>query len=156
MTMNSFKYRQNLEQMEQTILAEFDLSHLANDAETAEQAKRNRVVQISELLERARAANYLEPAELADLHSVDKVKLQQVLARCTNEILVSIQVPLRRQKAEQQQEFETLLLGAGSETERESMKFSHKERMSDVELTCWLKDFPKTASDFKELRRCAA
>ena len=28
--------------------------------------------------------------------------------------------------------------------------------MSETDLVVWLKDFPKTASDFKELRRSAA
>ena len=40
----SFKYQQNKRMMEQCLLAEFDLTLLAGDPETAEQAKRNRVI----------------------------------------------------------------------------------------------------------------
>jgi len=37
----------------------------------------------------------------------------------------------------------------------DSDKSSFKKKMSEVELFVWLKDFPKTASDFKEMRRSA-
>ena len=90
-TLYAFKYTQNKTMMDQCLLAEFDLSSLGlADPETAEQAKRNRVIQLSDLINQARTANYLTPEELANNNAVDPLKLQQVLARCTNEILVSI------------------------------------------------------------------
>jgi hypothetical protein len=52
-TMYSFKYRKNQLEMEHSLMGEFDLSNSANDPETAEQAKRNRVIQMSDLLSRA-------------------------------------------------------------------------------------------------------
>ena len=94
--------------MDQSLLAEFDLTSLGQaDPETAELSKRNRVIQQTEILDRARAAGYLTDLELASLASVDPIKLQQVFARCTNEILVSIQLPLRREKLDLKIDFET-------------------------------------------------
>jgi hypothetical protein len=61
---------------------------------------------MADLLDRARAAGYLTQQETEELESVDSTKIQQALARCTNEILTSIQMPLRRQKAEQLVEYE--------------------------------------------------
>jgi len=56
------------------------------------------VIKLSDLINQAKTANYLTPEEIANTEKVDPQKLQQVLARCTNEILVSIIVPLKREK----------------------------------------------------------
>ncbi len=155
-TLFAFKYRKNQLEMEHQLLGEFDHSAAAGDPETAEQAKRNRVITMADLLDRAKAAAYLTQAEADDLEAVEPTKICQVLARCTNEILTSIQVPLRRQKADQLAEFEAQLEKAESPSEKESMRFSQKEKQKDIELTVWLKDFPKSAADFRELRRSAS
>lgn len=100
-------------------------------------------------------ASYLSDSEIASLATVDPIKLQQVFARCTNDILVSIQLPLRREKLELKENFD-IKLNAAPEVDKESLRSTYKDKMSEVELTVWLKDFPKTASDFKELRRSAS
>jgi hypothetical protein len=77
MTLYSFKYQQNKKMMDQSLLAEFDLTSLGQaDPETAELSKRNKVIQQTEILDRARAAGYLTDPELASLASVDPIKLQ--------------------------------------------------------------------------------
>ena len=45
--------------------------------------------------------------EATNLSSLDEIKLRQVLARSTNEILASITVPLRRLKRDADDEFHT-------------------------------------------------
>jgi len=45
---------------------------------------------MADLMDRAKAAGYLTNEEANDLDNVDSKKLVQVLARCTNKILVSI------------------------------------------------------------------
>ena len=52
-------------------------------------------------------------------------------------------------------EFESAMEKAESPSEKESIRFSHKEKLNDTDLTVWLKDFPRTANDFKEIRRSA-
>jgi len=42
-----------------------------------------------------------------------------------------------------------------TDSEKDSLKSNYKEALSTVELTVWLKDFPKTAADFKECRQSA-
>jgi len=110
---------------------------------------------MADLIDRAKGCGYLTNEEATDLDSVDSKKLVQVLARCTNEILVSIQVPFRREKALQMADFESMLEKAESPSEKESIKLSFKEKQNDAELMVWLKDFPKTQADFKEMRRSA-
>jgi len=56
------------------------------------------VIKLQDLINQAQTANYLTPEEIANTEKVDPLKLQQVFARCTNEILVSIIVPLKREK----------------------------------------------------------
>lgn len=139
--------------MEQALMGEFDMSALGNDPETAEQAKRNRVIQMSDLLERAKTAGYLSAAEAEDIDSIDTSKLTQILARCTNELLVSMQLPLRRQKAEMVAEYEGTLEKAESPSEKESIRQSHKQKQGDAELVVWLKDYPRSAEDVQAMRR---
>ena len=78
-----------------------------------------------------------------------------MLARCTNEALVGIQMPLRRQKLEMQAEYDKNL-AAAAEEEKEQMMSSFRERLNETELTVWLKDFPVTQADLQEMRRSAA
>lgn len=40
--------------------------------------------------------------------------------------------------------------------ERDRIKEANKELNKKTDLTVWLKDFPRNAADFKELRRSAA
>lgn len=74
-TLYSFKYRSNQLTMEHALMNEFDLSHLATDPETAEQSKRNRVIQMADLIDRAKANSYFTTEEANDLDTVDSKKL---------------------------------------------------------------------------------
>ena len=107
---------------------------------------------MSDLVNQAKAKQYLTEAEANDIKTIDEIKLRQVLARCTNEILASITVPLRREKHGDNEKFEETLDKVENETERsEQMKKKFDEQT--IELTVWLKDFPRNTEDFKELRR---
>ena len=88
--------------------------------------------------------------------SVEPIKVRQVLARTTNEILASITVPLRRNKLEEQDKFKEKLEKMTNEDEKNAALEEQKATSSAVELSVWLKDFPKSADDFKELRRSGA
>ena len=79
-----------------------------------------------------------------------------MLARATNEILASITVPLRRQKLEEQNQFKEKLDKLTDEAEKNAAIDENKAVAAAVELSVWLKDFPKSADDFKELRRSGA
>ena len=79
-----------------------------------------------------------------------------MLARTSNEILASITVPLRRIKADEQEKFRDKLDKLTSEEARAEALEEQKKLVSAMELTVWLKDFPRTAEDFKELRRSGA
>ena len=52
---------------------------------------------MKELIENAESRGYITAAEIAE--NKDTVKIKQALARSTNDILISIQLPLRREKA---------------------------------------------------------
>ena len=92
--------------------------------------------------------------EITTIETVDELKVRQVLARVTNEILASIIVPARRAKAEREEAF----LGKVEALEEEEKKNAEKEFYTNknVEIQVWLKDFPITAADFKELKRSGA
>ena len=78
---------------------------------------------MSDLVNQAKAKQYLTEAEANDIKTIDEIKLRQVLARCTNEILASITVPLRREKHGDNEKFEETLDKVENETERsEQMK----------------------------------
>lgn len=93
----AFKYRRNRINLEKALFQEFFISP---EGETAELAKRNRVIQISDLLNQSKARGYLTEEEALNIADVDEVKLRQALARATNELLASITLPLRRLKAD--------------------------------------------------------
>ena len=134
------------------MIAEFDLSSLAasNDPDVVEQAKRNKVIQSPELMERAKTANYLSLEELAQPETINPVKMQSTLARCTLDILFQIQTGLRREKLLVQNDYQSKI-AAATESDKASIKSSYKDKMSEIELIVWLKDFPKTESNLKEL-----
>ena len=98
----AFKYRRNRLNLEKALFQEF---YISPDGETAELAKRNRVIQISDLLNQSKAKGYLTEDEASKIADVDEMKLRQALARSTNEILASITIPLRRIKADQERIF---------------------------------------------------
>ncbi len=51
-------------------------------------------------MNQAKGKQYLTEEEAADLTVVDEEKLNEAFAKATKEILLSYQVPLRRQKKE--------------------------------------------------------
>ena len=114
------------------------------------------MVQIADLINQAKAKAYLTDAECEDLPNVDPIKARQVLARTTNEILASMTVPLRRLKAEEQERFKEKLEKIADKADKQAAKDEQEVIDSAIELTVWLKDFPKSADDFRELRRSGA
>ena len=64
-------------------------------------------------------------------------------------------VPLRREKRDADDQFAEKLESIEDGKERDETK-AKRAAEQDTELTIWLKDFPKTADDFKELRRSGA
>ena len=102
----AFKYRKNRDRVEQQLFKEL---YKPPEGETAEASKRQKVIQLADLLNQAKAKQYLTEAEADDLQNVDAIKVRQVLARTTNEILASITVPLRRIKLEEQNQFKEKL-----------------------------------------------
>jgi hypothetical protein len=103
----AFKYRKNLAMMEKALLKEFYVSGETN--ETAELARRRKVIQTADLVNQAKARGYLTDAESDALGDIDEVKLRQVLARTTNELLAGYSVPLRRAKLEEEEKFQEQL-----------------------------------------------
>ena len=149
----AFKYRRNQERLEQFMVKHFNV--LA-EGETAEASKRNKTILLADLLNQAKAKNYLTEEEADHLAKVDPIKVRQVLARTTNEILASITVPLRRIKLEEADRLREKLEKISDDTERSKVAEAQKTQASALELTVWLKDFPRSAEDFKELRRSGA
>lgn len=96
-------------------------------AETAEGAKRNRIIQIADLINQAKARSYLSEEEAANVQTVDEVKLRQVLARTTNELLASITVPMRRLKRDGDDDFHTKLDAVEDEEQKKVLQAKHKE-----------------------------
>ena len=149
----AFKYRKNQDRVEQQMLKQFNVP---TEGETAEAAKRNKTIQMADLLNQAKAKSYITEEEAADLGKVDQIKVRQVLARTTNELLAGITVPLRRQKAEDADKFKESLEKMADDEKRMEAIAEHDAKANDVELVVFLKDFPSTAEDFKELRRSGA
>ena len=65
-------------------------------------------------------------------------------------------VPLRRIKQEEKDKFREKLEKITDKETKIAAIDEQKVIDSTVELTVWLKDFPKSADDFKELRRSGA
>jgi hypothetical protein len=96
-------------------------------AETAEDAKRNRIIQIADLINQAKARAYLTEEEASNVRTVDEVKLRQVLARTTNELLASITVPMRRAKRDADDDFFAKLEAVEDEAQKKELQAKHKE-----------------------------
>ncbi len=52
--------------------------------------------------------------------------------------------------------FNTSLANMSDQKEKQRLQALHTEKLKRTELTIWLKDFPKTSADLKEIRRSAA
>jgi hypothetical protein len=69
----AFKYRRNRHLLEKALYQEFFVS---SEGETAEMAKRNRVIQMQELLTQAKAKGYLTEEEANNLANVDETRVR--------------------------------------------------------------------------------
>ena len=74
--------------------------YVSPEGETAEQYKRNRVIQMADIQMQAKAKLFLTEEEAADISAVDADKVREAYARATNELLANSIITLRRQKAE--------------------------------------------------------
>jgi len=70
----AFKYKKNLAMMEKALLKEFLIAGETN--ETAEIAKRRRVIQTADLIAQAKAKQYLTDAESENLEGIEEAKLR--------------------------------------------------------------------------------
>ena len=52
-------------------------------------------------------------------------------------------------------EFNAKIGTVASSSERSSIEQIHVEKLQKIELTVWLKDFPRTAGEVQEMRRSA-
>jgi hypothetical protein len=52
--------------------------------------------------------------------------------------------------------FNTSLANISDPKEKQRLQSLHTEKLKRTELTVWLKDFPKTSSDLREMRKSAA
>jgi len=99
-TLYAFKYRRTQAKIEEALRMELDLTlQLAStEPELMEAQKRNKVILMRDLIDQAESKGYMTAAEIQD--NRDPVKVQQALARATNDLLLSLQLPLRREKKE--------------------------------------------------------
>jgi len=139
--------------MEQQMVKHFNVQ---SEGETLEASKRNKTILLSDLLNQVRAKAYLTEEETTDLANTDPIKVRQAFARATNEIIASIAVPLRRIKLDEAEKFKEKLEKIVDDADRKKAVDDHKIQANAMELTLWLKDFPRSADDFKELRRSGA
>ena len=88
-TLYAFKYKRTQIKVEEALRLELDLSlqPQSNDPEIIDAQKRNKVILMRDLLENAEARGYLTPT---DIQESNPIKMQQALARSTNDILVSL------------------------------------------------------------------
>ena len=124
-TLFAFKYRKNCYDLEQQLYKKLFVN--PDVAETAEDAKRNRIIQIADLINQAKARAYLTEEEANNVRTVDEVKLRQVLARTTNELLASITVPMRRAKRDADDDFFAKLGEIEDEEQKKELQAKHKE-----------------------------
>ena len=121
----SFKYRKNLDFVEKALMKEFYCS--SETAETAELSRTKKVLQLSDLINQAKAKEYLTQAEADDFKNLDVVKQRQALARVTNELLAGYQMPLRRAKLEDEEKFQATLETMEEEKRKEASAQRHEE-----------------------------
>jgi hypothetical protein len=69
----------------------------------------------------------LTEEEASNVRTVDEVKLRQVLARTTNELLASITVPMRRAKRDADDDFFAKLEAVEDEAQKKELQAKHKE-----------------------------
>ena len=96
-TLYAFKYRRTHAKIVEAINGLYDLSSMASstDSEVVELMKRTKVINLNMLMEHIEAKQYMTPTEIQE---ANPVKMQQTLARATNDLLASMQLPLRREK----------------------------------------------------------
>lgn len=113
--MYAFKYKKNKLNLEKSL---FKRLYMPPDGETAELAKTHKVIQLSDLLAQAKARQYMTEDECSRIEELDPVKVRQVLARVTNELMASILVPARRAKVEEEEKFYQALEKVEDEAEK--------------------------------------
>ena len=86
---------------------------------------------MADLVNQAKGKGYLTEEEGNNLGSVDEIKLRQVLARSTNEILAGITLPLRRLKKDADDEFNAKYEALEDE---EAKKEALEKRKEDKQL----------------------
>ena len=96
----------------------------------------------------AKAKGYLSEDEIASISTIEEIRLRQALARSTNELLAGITVPLRRQKAEELKAHEENVEKLTDEKEIAEAEKEFFEKNKKLDLTVWLKDFPRSSADF--------
>ena len=74
MNLYAFKYKKNRHDLEKQLYKKLYIN--PEVAETAEQAKRQKIIQISDLINQAKAKNYLTETEANDLKTIDELKLR--------------------------------------------------------------------------------
>lgn len=99
-TLYAFKYRLSQQKVEEALRVELDLSLQppSNEPDIIDAQKRNKVIVLRDLLENAEVRGYLTKEETLSLDTTPENKKRQALARSTNDLLVGIQLPLRREK----------------------------------------------------------
>lgn len=155
-TLYAFKYRRTQAKIEEALRLELDLSlqPQSADPEIVDAQKRNKVILMKDLVDCADSRGYLSAAEIEA--NKEPLRVMQALARATNDLLVSLQLPLRREKQTLLDQFATQLAAVTDKDEKAKVQATQAEKLKKNELTVWLRDFPKNAADFKELRRSAA
>jgi hypothetical protein len=87
----------------------------------------------------------LTEEEAGNISTIDETKLRQVLARCTNELLISSILPLRRLKAEQDRIFLESLEKIADKDKETAKRARFEKTSKELDLCVWLKDFPRDA-----------
>lgn len=89
-TLYAFKYKRTQAKIEEALRLELDLSlqPQSTDPDIMDAQKRNKVIIMKELIEHADSKGYLTAAEIQE--NKDPIKVQQALARATNDMLVAL------------------------------------------------------------------
>jgi hypothetical protein len=97
-TLYAFKHRISQAKVEEALRKELDLSlqPASTEPEIMESQRRNKIILMRDLIEQADSKGYMSAAEIQE--GKDTTRIQQALARATNDLLVSLQLPLRREK----------------------------------------------------------
>lgn len=142
-------------QVEHELFKQMDLTkEQSAEPEWLEAQKRNKVITVKDLTETAEARGYLTAQEIQD--NIGGMKATQAYARATNDILIGWQMPLRKEKQQLIEAHKAQIEAVTDAEEKNKAIEAFQEQMRKPELTVWLKDFPRTVADFKEMRRSAA